>query len=183
MGRGSTSAATSRSERPHGSLKVSSNWTRSALAGRSHGPSAGDLRPASLAGMRGRSGPLRRPRTRWRRACRASANPAEVSAARGRIATSCVGAGFQPSLTASYVRRIGGLPAGRVAAGTSVERPDDRDREPPTRCCDRVGDVALGSDRRRLWVDNLGEGQFFRASQRRRLLRGELSPARRSGDP
>ena len=35
--------------------------------------------------------------------------------------------------------------------------------------------MPLGPDRRRLWVDNLGEGQVFRASRRRRLLSGDAS--------
>jgi hypothetical protein len=50
-------------------------------------------------------------------------------------------------------------PSRDIAARTSLESPGEGDSEAPAHRCDRVRDVPLGSDRRRLWVDNRWERQ------------------------
>src|SRR5580704_8179148 len=74
---------------------------------------------------------------------------------------------WRTSLTASVIRNSRRLPDRRIAARTSRQGLGERDDEAPSDCCDRVGDVPFGSDRRRLWVVTVGNG-------RSRERRGEM---------
>ena len=67
-----------------------------------------------------------------------------------------------------------------VATRASREGPGESDDEASSHGRDRVWDVALGSDRRRLWVGNRREWQIAGAAQRKVVLRGEGRPVRRS---
>ena len=71
------------------------------------------------------------------------------------------------NLTASVIRNSRRLPDRRIAARASRQGLGERDDEAPSNCCDRVGDVPFGSDRRRLWVVTVGNG-------RSRERRGEM---------
>ena len=61
----------------------------------------------------------------------------------------------------------------RIAARASGKGLGEGDDEAPSDCRDRVGDVPLGSDRRRLWVGNRWEWQIPRAARRNVALRGD----------
>src|ERR1700747_1526411 len=77
------------------------------------------------------------------------------------------------SLTASVIRNSRRLPDRPIAARTSRQGLGERDDEAPSDCCDRVGDVSFGSDRRRLWVGNRREWQIPRAARRNVVQRGD----------
>jgi hypothetical protein len=88
--------------------------------------------------------------------------------------------GSGPSLTASVVRNFG-RPAGRcIAARASRKGFGECDDQPSAHRRDRVVDMPLGSDWRRLWVGNPREWQIARAARRKRVLRGEGRLIRRS---
>src|SRR5258708_5988856 len=59
------------------------------------------------------------------------------------------------------------------ATGTSCEASGERDGQSSAHGGDGVGDVTLGSDRRRRGVDDPWEGQAFGAPRRWQILRGE----------
>src|SRR4029077_20561335 len=82
--------------------------------------------------------------------------------------------------TASVIGNFSCLADRRVAARASREGPGESDDEASWHGRDRVWDVALGSDRRRLCVGNRRERQIARAAQRKGGLRGEGGPAPRS---
>src|SRR6266403_1875921 len=84
------------------------------------------------------------------------------------------------SLTASVIRNSRRLPDRRIAARASRQGLGERDDEAPSDCCDRVGDVPFGSDRRRLWVGNRREWQIPRAARRNVVQRGGWRLVRRS---
>jgi hypothetical protein len=68
-----------------------------------------------------------------------------------------------------------------AAAGTSREGAHQDTRQPDAQGSDRVRHVALGAQWQHLWVDNLGKRQIACHAGFGDLLRGEASPARRSG--
>ena len=84
------------------------------------------------------------------------------------------------NLTASVIGNSYRLADRRVATRASREGSGESDDEASTHGRDRVWDVALGSDRRRLWVGNRREWQIAGAAQRKVVLRGEGRPVRRS---
>jgi hypothetical protein len=84
------------------------------------------------------------------------------------------------SLTASVIGNSECLADRGVATRASREGPGESDDEASSHGRDRVWDVALGSDRRRLWVGNRREWQIAGAAQRKVVLRGEGRPVRRS---
>jgi hypothetical protein len=76
---------------------------------------------------------------------------------------------------------VGGF-ARCVTARTSRQGGCEGDDQMSTHRRNRVGDMSFGADGRRLGVCNFGEPQASRIDRwRRRQLRGEPSPARRSG--
>src|SRR6476646_6242176 len=80
----------------------------------------------------------------------------------------------QPAnLTASVIGNSCRPPDRRIAARASRKGLGERDDEAPSDCCDRVGDVPFGSDRRRLWVGNPREWQIPRAARRNVVQRGD----------
>src|ERR1700731_2164351 len=84
------------------------------------------------------------------------------------------------SLTASVIGNSECLADRGVATRASREGPGESDDEASSHGGCRVWDVALGSDRRRLWVGNRREWQIAGAAQRKVVLRGEGRPVRRS---
>ena len=84
------------------------------------------------------------------------------------------------NLTASIIWNPLGFANRRVAARASRERPGERDDEVSAQGCNRVWDMSFGSDRRRLWVGNRGEGQIPSRARRKSVLRGEGRRVRRS---
>src|SRR4051812_34230395 len=75
----------------------------------------------------------------------------------------------------------GGFARG-VTKGTSRQGGCEGDDQVSADRCDRVGDISFGTDGRRLGVDDFGERQTSRINRRHcRRLRGEPSPAQRSG--
>src|SRR3984893_5335606 len=88
--------------------------------------------------------------------------------------------GSNSNLTASVIRNSRRLPDRRIAARASRQGLGERDDEAPSNCCDRVGDVPFGSDRRRLWVGNRREWQIPRAARRNVVQRGGWRLVRRS---
>src|SRR5229473_468137 len=67
------------------------------------------------------------------------------------------------------------------AAWASRQTLGERDDQSPAQGCDRVWDVAFGSDRGRLWVDDRREAQAPGGERRHEIPRGESIRARRSG--
>src|SRR5438309_11959258 len=84
------------------------------------------------------------------------------------------------SLTESIIGNSCRLADRRVATRASREGPGESDDEASPHGGDRVRDVALGSDRRRLSVGNPREWQIARAAGRNLVLRGEWRRVRRS---
>jgi hypothetical protein len=69
-----------------------------------------------------------------------------------------------------------------VTARTSYQGGCEGDDQVSLDCRDRVCDMSFGADRQRLGVDDFWKCQASRIDRRRRRrLRGEVSPARRSG--
>src|SRR5207237_7788079 len=69
----------------------------------------------------------------------------------------------------------------RVATRASREGPGESDDEASPQGRDRIWDVALGSDRRCLWVGNRREWQIAGVARRRVVLRGKGRRVRRLG--
>src|SRR5271155_2332561 len=86
------------------------------------------------------------------------------------------------SLTASVIGNSERLADRRIATRASREGPGEGGDEASPHGGDRIRDVAFGSDRRRLWVDNTREWQIARAAGRDLVLRGGWRPVRRSGN-
>src|SRR5205814_8344089 len=76
------------------------------------------------------------------------------------------------NLTASVIWNSGRLADRRIATRASREGPGKTDDEASPHRRDGIWDVAFGSDRRRLWVDNRREWQIPRAARRNLVLRG-----------
>ena len=83
------------------------------------------------------------------------------------------------SLTASWALTSIGCCAGATTR-TSRQGFDERADQLGTHGCDRVRDVAFRPRGRRLWVDNRRVSEVTGLAWRNEVLRGELSPARRS---
>src|SRR5882757_6464979 len=77
----------------------------------------------------------------------------------------------RPPLQRSDCPGTGQKATGQTVRGTRKGL-GERDDEAPSDCCDRVGDVPFGSDRRRLWVGNRREWQIPRAARRNVVQRG-----------
>jgi hypothetical protein len=73
------------------------------------------------------------------------------------------------------------LPQQRTASDPSPAPSGESGRQSPSHRCNRVRDVAFRPQRRILWAGNLRVGQIAGTTWRPDLLRGESSPARRSG--
>jgi hypothetical protein len=86
-----------------------------------------------------------------------------------------------PSLTVSQTSMsVPSCDWGRAAWATRW-RCGESGRQSPSHRCNRVRDVAFRPQRRILWAGNLRVGQFAGTTWWPDLLRGESSPARRSG--
>src|SRR5271167_5023470 len=84
------------------------------------------------------------------------------------------------SLTASVIGDSCRLVDRRIATRASREGSGEGGYKASPQGGDRVRNVAFGSDRRRLWVDNSREWQIARAAGRKLVLRGGRRPVRRS---
>src|SRR6266849_5444029 len=81
-----------------------------------------------------------------------------------------------PSLTVSQEDGFAALDF-PGAAWASRQTLGERDDQSPAQGCDRVWDVAFGSDRGRLWVDDRREAQAPGGERRCRVWRGDESLA------
>src|SRR6266849_5001572 len=82
----------------------------------------------------------------------------------------------RPSLTVSQEDGFAALDF-PGAAWASRQTLGERDDQSPAQGCDRVWDVAFGSDRGRLWVDDRREAQAPGGERRCRVWRGDESLA------
>src|SRR4029077_2616842 len=91
---------------------------------------------------------------------------------------------FTPSALILLRRKLGTIREGLERRGTARapgQAAGKRHDDASSYGRDRVRNVALGADRRRLLVGDFGEWQGLGKPGRNKVLRGESSPARRSG--